>query len=103
MVKDGPDNDYWDDVERAVRLAGEQGLYIGLLPTWGKHVTSNWQSGLVDGFFTVNYSNYADPFGLYVSMIAPAGGGAAWAAGGGVQLGIGGGGGAAVTGGGGGT
>ena len=27
----------------------------------------------VDGFFTVNYPNYADPFGIYVSMIAPDG------------------------------
>jgi peptide/nickel transport system substrate-binding protein len=27
----------------------------------------------IDGFFTVNYPNYADPFGLYATMIAPAG------------------------------
>ncbi len=27
----------------------------------------------VDGFFTVNYPNYADPFGIYVSMIGPDG------------------------------
>lgn len=53
IVKDGPDNDYWDDVERVLRLAEAHGLYVGLLPTWGKYVTSDWQSGLVDGFFTV--------------------------------------------------
>jgi hypothetical protein len=53
IVNDGPDNDYWDDVERVLRLASEQQLYIGLLPTWGRYVTSNWQNGLVDGFFTV--------------------------------------------------
>ena len=27
----------------------------------------------IDGFFTVNYPNYADPLGLYATMIAPAG------------------------------
>ncbi|MFM7686977.1 MAG: ABC transporter substrate-binding protein [Actinomycetota bacterium] len=27
----------------------------------------------IDGFFTVNYPNYADPLGLYGTMIAPAG------------------------------
>lgn len=63
LVKDGPDNDYWDDVERAVRLAGEHGLYVGLLPTWGKHVTSNWQNGLVDGFFTVEN---AEAYGRFI-------------------------------------
>jgi len=52
IVRPGPDNDYWDDVERVLRLAEEYDLYIGLLPTWGKWVTSDWQSGLVDGFFT---------------------------------------------------
>ncbi len=63
LVKDGPDNDYWDDVERAVRLAGEHGLYVGLLPTWGKHVTSNWQNGLVDGFFT---AENAEAYGRFI-------------------------------------
>lgn len=53
IVRDGPDNDYWDDVERVLRLAAEHGLYVGLLPTWGKYVTSDWQNGLVDGFFNV--------------------------------------------------
>jgi hypothetical protein len=60
IVKDGPDNDYWDDVQRVLRLAEEHGLYVGLLPTWGRYVTSNWQNGLVDGFFTVaNADAYA--------------------------------------------
>lgn len=53
IVQDGPDNDYWDDVERVLRLAEAHGLYVGLLPTWGRYVTSDWQNGLVDGFFTV--------------------------------------------------
>lgn len=53
IIKDGLNNDYWDDVERALRLAEAHGLYVGLLPTWGKYVTSSWQSGIVDGFFDV--------------------------------------------------
>jgi len=40
-VKEGPDNDYWDDVETIVDLAARKGLYIGLLPTWGKYVMSD--------------------------------------------------------------
>lgn len=52
LAKDGSDNDYWDDVERVLRLAEEHQLYVGLLPTWGRYVTNSWQSGLVDGFFT---------------------------------------------------
>jgi hypothetical protein len=63
IVQDGPNNDYWDDVERVLRLAEEHGLYIGLLPTWGKAVTSNWQNGLVDGFFTVQN---AEAYGRFV-------------------------------------
>ncbi len=53
IVAEGPDNDYWDDVERVVQRAADYGLYVGLLPTWGKYVTSDWQNGLVDGFFNV--------------------------------------------------
>jgi len=51
IVKDGSNNDYWDDVERTIRLAERHGIYVGLLPTWGKYVCSNWQDGIVDGFF----------------------------------------------------
>jgi hypothetical protein len=36
-VKDGPDNDYWDNVDFIVNKANELGLYIGLLPTWGRY------------------------------------------------------------------
>ena len=53
IIKEGPNNDYWDDVERVLRLAAEHGLYVGLLPTWGRWVSSDWQNGIVDGFFTV--------------------------------------------------
>ena len=36
-VKEGPDNDYWDDIEWTLRLAERKGLYVGLLPMWGKY------------------------------------------------------------------
>jgi hypothetical protein len=51
IVKDGPGNDYWDHVEYVLSRAGDFGLYVGLLPTWGRYVTSNWQNGIVDGIF----------------------------------------------------
>ena len=35
-VKDGPQNDYWDQVDFIVNEANRQGLYIGFLPTWGR-------------------------------------------------------------------
>jgi hypothetical protein len=35
-VKDGPANDYWDHVDYIVEKANALGLYIGLLPTWGR-------------------------------------------------------------------
>lgn len=63
IVKDGPDNDYWDDIERVLRLAEEHHLYVGLLPTWGTHVTTSWQDGLVDGFFTVQN---AEAYGRFI-------------------------------------
>lgn len=36
-VKQGPDNDYWDDVEWTLRAAERKGLHVGLLPMWGKY------------------------------------------------------------------
>jgi hypothetical protein len=79
LVKDGPDNDYWDDVERAVRLAGEHGLVVGLLPTWGKHVCSNWQNGLVDGFFT---AENAEAYGRFIGSRLKASSNIVWILGG---------------------
>ncbi len=35
-VKGGPDNDYWDEAEWVIALAATKGLYVGLLPMWGK-------------------------------------------------------------------
>jgi len=36
LVKDGPDNDYWDHVDFIVDAANARGIYVGFLPTWGK-------------------------------------------------------------------
>ncbi len=62
-VEPGPDNDYWDDVEHVLRLAEEHNLYVALLPTWGKWVISNWQDGIVDGFFT---TENAESYGRFI-------------------------------------
>lgn len=40
-VKEGPQNDYWDHVDYIVGRANELGMYIGLLPTWGRY----WNDG----------------------------------------------------------
>lgn len=39
-IKPGPANDYWDFVDEVLDLAATNGLYVGLLPTWGRYVTS---------------------------------------------------------------
>lgn len=62
-VKEGPDNDYWDHVEWVVDRACEKGLYIGLLPTWGRYVTSHWKFGIVDGIFT---PRNAEAYGRFI-------------------------------------
>jgi hypothetical protein len=36
LTKDGPDNDYWDHVDFVVDAANERGIYVALLPTWGR-------------------------------------------------------------------
>lgn len=46
-VKEGPGNDYWDHVDYIVDKANELGMYIGLLPTWGRY----WHDDNV-AFFT---------------------------------------------------
>lgn len=40
-TKDGPDNDYWDHVDHIVQTANQYGLYIAMLPTWGRY----WRDG----------------------------------------------------------
>jgi hypothetical protein len=45
LVKDGPNNDYWDHVDALVDLANARGLYVGFLPTWGRY----WHDPIKDG------------------------------------------------------
>ena len=40
-ISEGKDDDYWDHVDYIVRRAGELGLYIAMLPTWGRY----WHDG----------------------------------------------------------
>ncbi len=44
-VKDGASNDYWDHVDFIVKRAGELGMYIGFLPTWGDKYNKKWGMG----------------------------------------------------------
>ena len=44
-VKDGPNNDYWDQVDYIVDKAESLGLFIGFLPTWGRY----WHDKVKDG------------------------------------------------------
>jgi hypothetical protein len=44
-VRDGPDNDYWDQVDFIVEQANQRGLYIGFLPTWGDKWNKKWGVG----------------------------------------------------------
>jgi len=38
-IVEGPANDYWDHVDFIVDAANRRGMYVGLLPTWGRY----WQ------------------------------------------------------------
>ena len=40
-----PDPDYFKWVDRVLEIAGEKGLYVGLLPTWGDKVDKQWGAG----------------------------------------------------------
>ncbi len=44
-VRDGPDNDYWDQVDFIVAQANRRGLYVGFLPTWGDKWNKKWGVG----------------------------------------------------------
>ncbi len=54
-VKDGANNDYWDHVDFIVKRAGELGMYIGFLPTWG----DKWNRGRGAGPEVFNPQNAA--------------------------------------------
>jgi hypothetical protein len=36
-VKEGAQNDYWDHVDYIVNKANSAGIYVGVLPTWGRY------------------------------------------------------------------
>ena len=59
---DGPDNDYWDQVDYIVNKANSLGLYIGFLPTWGRfwHDTNNGRKPL---FTVANAEVYGEWLG----------------------------------------
>lgn len=40
-VREGDDNDYWDHVDFIVDKANSYGLYVAMLPTWGRY----WKDG----------------------------------------------------------
>src|SRR5260370_3859765 len=44
-VNDGPDKDYWDQVDFIVNQAAARRLFIGLLPTWGRYWHDNLKNG----------------------------------------------------------
>jgi hypothetical protein len=44
-IKEGPDNDYWDQVDYVVAKANSLGMYIGFLPTWGDKWNKKWGVG----------------------------------------------------------
>lgn len=44
-VQDGPENDYWDDVDAVIDEANALGMYVGFLPTWGDKWNKAWGEG----------------------------------------------------------
>ena len=45
-IREGPDNDYWDQVDYIIDKAASLGLRIGFLPTWGdKWLKARWGIG----------------------------------------------------------
>jgi hypothetical protein len=44
-VREGADNDYWDQVDFVVAKAEQLGLFIGFLPTWGDKWNKKWGKG----------------------------------------------------------
>ncbi len=49
-VREG--NDYWKHVDYVIERAAQHGLYVALLPTWGRYVTRDYFDGKVNGIFT---------------------------------------------------
>ncbi|NSW93425.1 MAG: glycoside hydrolase family 140 protein [Bacteroidales bacterium] len=42
-----PNEPYWQHIDWVIRKAGEKGIFIGLLPTWGDKVDKRWGVGPV--------------------------------------------------------
>lgn len=61
-VKDGANNDYWDHVDFIVKRAGELGMYIGFLPTWGDKYNKKWGEG-PEIFTAQNAATYGEWLG----------------------------------------
>lgn len=57
-LRTGTDNDYWDHVDYVVDKAGEKGMYVGFLPTWGDKVEKLWGNDGNPIFTTGNARSY---------------------------------------------
>ena len=61
-VKEGPANDYWDQVDYVVNKAESLGLFVGFLPTWGRY----WHDPVKNGkplFTEENAGTYGEWLG----------------------------------------
>jgi len=59
-----PNEDYFKHVDWIVKKAGEKGIYIGMLPTWGDKVTKAWGKGPV--IFTKDNLDDARTYGRFL-------------------------------------
>lgn len=55
-VKEGPENDYWDHVDYIVKKANDMGIYVAMLPTWGRY----WKDGKKTPFTPGNARIYGE-------------------------------------------
>ncbi len=60
-VVEGPANDYWDHVDYVVDKANALGIYVALLPTWGRY----WHDPIKDGKPLFNPAN-AEKYGEWL-------------------------------------
>lgn len=62
-VKDGPDNDYWDNVDFVITEAAKRGIYMALVPVWGSNVKAGHvsveQAKSYGKFLGERYKNYS--------------------------------------------
>ena len=57
-VGPGPSDDYWDHVDHVIAAAGERGMHVGLLPTWGDKVEKLWGKDGEPVFTVENAAEY---------------------------------------------